>query len=441
MRTLIDQYSGSSYLLFHFINMAGQFLEALFLFAFVGHVFLPRRGNGKTFLWGCTLAMTVVTVLADLLSHNNTNLWILVIIAFPFAMLLLFCRGGWPDKLVHCVLCADILISLESVSVSLTNIALEYKAGPYVFLVFLYACRRLLMKGLLLLALRFLSKNTKTVEYSHRLSWYSLGLLSAAELLLLWYLRTHRRPPFEQLPLEFFCALMPLLFYVTLNLLEDAFRRDKIALMLQAQLEAQQQYLTELSQAQESLRRFRHDYRSHLLCIDALAEEGNMEELHSYLSSLTGNDTRLDNYVTYSQNGLLNALLNQKRAVARQRGVDLDILVVDFPLRAISAYDLNVLLTNLIDNAIEAAATSKEREVRLKIAPNRDYLEIKIRNSTLGNVLTSNPLFSTSKKDAANHGYGMKIVQSLIQKYDGVSKMDAGPDWLEIRMLLLDEGF
>lgn len=441
MRSLINQYTGLWYLSFLLLNAAGQFLEAHLLFTFLRHIFRPRRGDGKGLWLGSTLAMTLATILADALSRNETNLWTAVVIAFPFAVLLLFCQGDWRDKLVHCLLCADILLSLESLSVSLTNIVLGYRRGPYAFLLLLYACRRFLMKSLLLIALRFLWKSTKTTQYAgHRLTWYALGLLSVAELFLLSSLRETHRPPLEQLPLELFCAFMPLLFYVTLNLLEDAFRRDKVDLMLQAQLDAQQQYLEGLREAQESLRRFRHDYRAHLLVLDTLAAEGKPEELRSYLSSLHGADTSLQSYVIYSQNGLLNALLNQKQGAARQQNIDLDLLVVDAPLRDISAYDLNVLLTNLLDNALEAAASSRERKVRLRMGPNRGYLEVKVWNTASGDILSENPRFFTSKKDAASHGYGMKIIQSLVQKYEGITKMDSSEGWFEIRLLLLNEG-
>lgn len=438
MRALINQYSGAHYLGFFFINTVGQLFDALLIFYFMSHILSPKTGRRLPWGWAAFL-MTGVTCLADHLSGNNPHVWTGVIILFPLCYGLLFYREDWRYQLVICLLGSVVLSSLENVSVSLTNLCLSRYTPGYVGLLFLYALRRFLMKGVLFLALSFLLKKTSPLSGQRgHASWYALGITSLAEIWLMFFFRDHGQGLWEGLVLSLFCLFVPILYYVMLNLTEDNAIKEKTALVQKNQIAVQEQYLDQVMQMQDSLRKFRHDYRSHLFCMDGLLQEERYDELRAYLQDLHKMDKALSYGTAYTGNHRLNILLNQKKAAAVSRGVELDIKVEDCPPGAISAYDLNVILSNLCDNAIEAAALSEEKKALLVLKKTRSYLDILVQNTTPGNVLKDNPQFLTSKADAANHGYGTRIVQSLIEKYEGIQKIDGGEGWLKMRILLLN---
>ena len=60
--------------------------------------------------------------------------------------------------------------------------------------------------------------------------------------------------------------------------------------------------------------------------------------------------------------------------------------------------DLYILLENLCDNAIEAAAQSNNPTIKLQISEDNGNLCIYIGNTTPGNVLKNNPDMNTTKK-------------------------------------------
>ena len=100
---------------------------------------------------------------------------------------------------------------------------------------------------------------------------------------------------------------------------------------------------------------------------------------------------------------------------------------------------MNALLSNLCDNAIEAASKVKNGEVHLYIMKKKAYLKIVIENSTDGNILQKNPEFETDKKNTQLHGLGIKIIKNIVKLYDGMYETEGTNHSLKTSILLLDE--
>ena len=105
----------------------------------------------------------------------------------------------------------------------------------------------------------------------------------------------------------------------------------------------------------------------------------------------------------------------------------------------VEIYDLNMLVMNLCDNAIEAAARVKNGFVKLKVAKRKAYLHIESENSTSFNVMEKNPEFMTSKAKKEIHGIGIRIIKNIVEKYDGVYKTNSTDSVLITTILLKDE--
>ena len=83
--------------------------------------------------------------------------------------------------------------------------------------------------------------------------------------------------------------------------------------------------------------------------------------------------------------------------------------------------DLSSLLSNLLDNAVEAAAQTTEPFVRLTITKYNAYYTICVENSYMGkkSLKGSVGALISTKSDKAPHGYGTQIISDIAQKYDG----------------------
>ena len=89
---------------------------------------------------------------------------------------------------------------------------------------------------------------------------------------------------------------------------------------------------------------------------------------------------------------------------------------------AFDAVDMCVILSNLLDNAIEAKKTKINcaKEVRLSISIVGNYLHITVQNRIFESVLQKNKALKTSKSDAKLHGFGILSVNETVAKHDGM---------------------
>lgn len=103
--------------------------------------------------------------------------------------------------------------------------------------------------------------------------------------------------------------------------------------------------------------------------------------------------------------------------------------------------DMGVLLCNLLDNAIEGALKSGgRREVLLNVWNFRGYLKISLENTVEEERIRLNPGFCTDKKDKSRHGFGMRSIERILRRFQGV--MDKrlvcrDGDWVLEQVLLL----
>ena len=103
---------------------------------------------------------------------------------------------------------------------------------------------------------------------------------------------------------------------------------------------------------------------------------------------------------------------------------------------SLSDGDISILVGNLLDNAIEACEQIQDgmRWVLFKLKKRQHSLFIEISNS-LGTVprIKDGELL-TSKKDKRLHGYGLKSVKRIVQKYDGVFSFSVEADVFKVKI-------
>ena len=122
---------------------------------------------------------------------------------------------------------------------------------------------------------------------------------------------------------------------------------------LQQMLGVQERYYATLQEHQVELRQIYHDILNHSRTILKLLNSGLVDEARDYTSKLVS-ETESPLTVTECDNQLLGALLNDRLASAKRRGVSLHVCVMVPPVLEIDAVDVCILLSNLLDNASEA---------------------------------------------------------------------------------------
>ena len=201
-------------------------------------------------------------------------------------------------------------------------------------------------------------------------------------------------------------------------------------MQLQAQkAELDTEYYTLLQNQYENSNILIHDIKRHLLSIKDLADENDCDGIEHYIDNLYS-EYEVKNIKKYSNHKLVNAIINRYVKVFADSGItfNCDIRNIDFSF--IDDNDLTSLLDNLLENALEASRDSEEKKVDLLIAPtNVNYISISLNNtcsvapcSVAPNI--KNGKLITTKKKSAPHGYGIKSIKRIADKYDGDVSFD-----------------
>ena len=112
--------------------------------------------------------------------------------------------------------------------------------------------------------------------------------------------------------------------------------------------------------------------------------------------------------------------MQSKLAVAESKGITLDFSVKISEKINVDLLELGVLIGNALDNAIEAAHTltsNTEKTVFARIITKSGRIVVSVENPVEAAVDTKR--IGTVKADKLNHGYGIKSMKTIAQKYNG----------------------
>lgn len=180
----------------------------------------------------------------------------------------------------------------------------------------------------------------------------------------------------------------------------------------------------------------RHDIKNVLILIRELINDEQYAKATEMLDKYSTGQKNVNLAEIISNNIVLNYLLNRKINECRNNGIDMGCYVLG-DITGVDDMDLYILLENLCDNAIEAAAQSNNPTIKLQISEDNGNLCIYIGNTTPGNVLKNNPDMNTTKKDKGMHGFGIMNIRDIIDKYNGtINYEQQGDNYLMCRCRL-----
>ncbi|MBR1376587.1 MAG: GHKL domain-containing protein [Bacilli bacterium] len=170
----------------------------------------------------------------------------------------------------------------------------------------------------------------------------------------------------------------------------------------------QYEYYKQISIKEEEIRKINHDIRNDLQVVVGLKNEKDRIDFINKINDRLDKD----NIKSYSKNEILNILLNIKSIEAKKYDIDMDINI-GCSINFMEDIDICNLFTNIIDNAIEASKETNDKKVSLLVKSNKGNINIIVSNS----FKHKNKLFLSNK--GKNHGYGLKIIDDIVSKYNG----------------------
>lgn len=190
--------------------------------------------------------------------------------------------------------------------------------------------------------------------------------------------------------------------------------QEQDMLLMRQHMEMQQESMAALEQSYRMQRRSTHEFEHHMQVLRDLLAQGEADAARDYLERLR-RDRAIHAMNVSSHHPVVDVILNQKYQMACDNGINMQIRVNDLSALSIPADNLVVVLTNLLDNAIEACRRIDGcREILCTLLA-EDGLYLSIRNTSAPVQIVGGRI-PTSKGDSLSHGFGLLSVTYALEK-------------------------
>lgn len=170
----------------------------------------------------------------------------------------------------------------------------------------------------------------------------------------------------------------------------------------------------------QQMQKIRHDLKSRFSVMQIMLANKEYDRLEGYFNEISGSII-VPYYQVNTGNSAFDLVFNLELSKAKTQGVKVSYKLVVPPTIPVSEPDLDGLMINLIDNAIEACEKIEngERHIDVNVQVVHDYLVMRITN-TVGEKQRANALnLETDKDNKDLHGFGSKIADDIAKKYNG----------------------
>lgn len=208
-------------------------------------------------------------------------------------------------------------------------------------------------------------------------------------------------------------------FYLINDIIEREIKLNENKIF-RIQVKNQTEMYRSISENFDCQKRKTHEYKNQIVCIESLLGKGKYLELEEYVKEIYGHlDKELDAINT--NNVIVNAILNTKYQEADAKGIVFVFRVNDLSQIRIKDEDVVTLLSNLLNNAIEACEECDDKRIiKLKFVNEDGMIIIGVKNTFNHPICYENGELKSSKiSRVEEHGIGIKNIIRTIEKYDG----------------------
>ena len=222
------------------------------------------------------------------------------------------------------------------------------------------------------------------------------------------------------------CACILLLADVMSIFLLDHLEKQQIAIrnsaILEQDLKIERESISSWVSAYREERKRSHDFQNQLSVLRGLVEEhAEPEQFLKYLDSLLNIKLPATRYIDTNR-PVADVVLSQKSAIAINKDISFQMQLDDLSQFPLPDDELVVVLSNLLDNAIEACELISNKDLRyilikIQYSPAVTYLHVE--NSTATPVTIKNNHIVSHKK-VTGHGYGLQNIRTILERHQSL---------------------
>lgn len=227
-----------------------------------------------------------------------------------------------------------------------------------------------------------------------------------------------------------------IIFYIVDKQAELVLTKEKLN-FAREQVKYQTIHYNELYNQQQSLKKFKHDSKNFYIALTSLIKtmppDEAIKQLDGKMNVIFDESNAFD-----SGNPIIDAIISSKINSAKNLDIKIDAKIRITTKLQIDELDLAVLMGNAIDNAIEAVnkINKGEKIIKISLITIEDMLSFNIINPLTCKIDTSK--LTTTKSDKSNHGYGIKGIKAITEKYNGTLKIICENDEFSLSAMLVN---
>lgn len=209
---------------------------------------------------------------------------------------------------------------------------------------------------------------------------------------------------------------------------KNASETKKLALLNQ-QMDIQTNGILSLEKNYRAQRKATHEHRNQIQTIHDLLLSGKYDAAKSYVQQLQGmQTTRI--FTINSHHPIIDAVMNQKYQLAQESDIDVCVKVNDLSGVSVPTDSLVVLLSNLLDNAIEACMNLPQNRIIQCSILYTDSFYISVRNTSFPVEIKDN-FIPTTKEPKEDHGYGLPHIDFILNQLHAEYVLSYEDGWFE----------
>ncbi len=191
--------------------------------------------------------------------------------------------------------------------------------------------------------------------------------------------------------------------------------------LLEEQMKQATDYYNQLIEQENQTKKFRHDIKNLLIALHSMIREEQNEKALKYIEDLNEVCDQLrPKYDT--GNFIADAILNTKETKAEKFNTKISFEGA-IPAERIKDVDMVIVLSNMLDNAIEACSKiDGEKTISIKSALRKSAWVLNVMNPSPP-VKVANNHIETTKDEKEIHGFGLSNIERAAKRYEGNMKL------------------
>lgn len=349
------------------------------------------------------------------------------------AMAVLLLKEKWYEKILSFLL----LFSLPGVLEISLEVIYKYTVGVEPFegpLEISYGTIGRFLSLLLVVLTVYIRSKIKAEIYISNTSKLLLSVITFSFLFtLIWITDGKNRIDYVSSLLLSICADVVVLIGIWILIIDSSRRKQRI------NAERAKQYLSYIEQLEaghEEIRKIHHDLKRHLHALNYFAEEKDIDGIKNYLKSIGLELSENYEDAQYTKNRLFNAILADKKKMAEELDITIRFEGVLHCDSSVSDYDLTIVVSNLLDNAIEYVSQNGFKKIEFSVFQDQNSIVIRVANPIKSDKEVQ--IGKSSKKHPELHGYGLMNVKRVAEKHNGMLELTVEDGTFTAKVLLMN---